>query len=31
MLTPEDIEHLLSVIIVVLDGGGARLAEEASA
>ena len=31
MLTPEDIEHLLSVIILVLNGGGGRLAEEASA
>jgi DNA-binding NtrC family response regulator len=27
MLTPEDIEHLLSTITVVLDGGGIRLAE----
>jgi len=27
MLTPEDIEHLLSTITIVLDGGGIRLAE----
>jgi len=31
MLTPEDIEQLLSAITVVLDGGGARFAEEESA
>jgi DNA-binding NtrC family response regulator len=31
MLTPKDIAHLLSVITIVLDGGGARLAREASA
>lgn len=27
MLTPEDIEQLLSAITVVLDGGGARFAD----